>query len=172
MSREGAGLVGLHAIEEGAGRVGAIGVQVGQRRRRARGVPLLARRDAGMAADAHVEVDDQRQLLGEGFAPPLWRRARARGCLAASGDGCAAAPSRSFSHWIICGARRSRSARSRPRPQAGRRRHGGDLRKALRRFIRSAGRMRTRTSYQPAWPVIGSELLMRQPLPPATAAPR
>ena len=25
----------------------------------------------------------------------------------------------------------------------------------------SAGRMRTRTSYQPAWPVIGSELLMR-----------
>ncbi len=33
----------------------------------------------------------------------------------------------------------------------------------------AAGRMRTRTSYQPAWPVIGSELLMRvaPPAPPS-----
>jgi hypothetical protein len=31
----------------------------------------------------------------------------------------------------------------------------------------SAGRMRTRTSYQPAWPVTGSELLMRPLAVPA-----
>ena len=62
-----AGFPGLHAVEEGAGGVGSVGVLVGQRAGAARGVPLLARSDAGVAADADVQVDDQGQLLGEGF---------------------------------------------------------------------------------------------------------
>ena len=38
-----------------------------QRAGRAGGVPLLAAGDAGVAADADVQVDDQGELLGQGF---------------------------------------------------------------------------------------------------------
>jgi hypothetical protein len=62
--RELAHLEGLHAVEEGSRRVGAVGVVVREETGLARRVPLLAARHAGMAADAHVEVDDQGELLG------------------------------------------------------------------------------------------------------------
>ena len=53
----------LDAVEECAGRVLAVGILVAERPRLAGIVPFLAARHAGMAADAHVQVDDQRKLL-------------------------------------------------------------------------------------------------------------
>jgi hypothetical protein len=42
--------------------------------------------------------------------------------------------------------------------------HGGHLRRGFLRLVGLRGAHAfTRTSYQPAWPVIGSELLMRPP---------
>jgi len=58
--RKLADLEGLHAVEEGAGRVAVVGIVVGHETRFARCVPFLATGHAGMAADADVEVDDQR----------------------------------------------------------------------------------------------------------------
>ena len=69
--RELADLEGLHAVEEGAARIGAGGPLVAHRPGRAGGVPLLAAGHAGVAADADVQVDDERELLAAlGLAPP------------------------------------------------------------------------------------------------------
>ena len=57
------GLEAVDAVEPGAVGGGAVGVRVGERAGVAAGVPGLAGRDAGVAADAGVEVDDQAQLL-------------------------------------------------------------------------------------------------------------
>ena len=64
----GDGLEGVDAVEEGAFGVGAVGVEVGEGGdRRGGGVPLLAGDDAGVAADAGVEVDDEAEAsLGGG----------------------------------------------------------------------------------------------------------
>ena len=83
-----------------------------------------------MAADAHVQIDDQRQLLRV-------RRLLHRSAFLSAGE-------------IRQHAARFTASSAR-----------GHLRKGLRGFISRAGRSRTRTSYQPAWPVMGSELLMR-----------
>ena len=53
---------GLHPVEEGAVGVRRVGVEVGQGAGGAGGVPLLAAGHAGVAADAHIEVDDQGEL--------------------------------------------------------------------------------------------------------------
>ena len=60
--RKLADLERLHAVEERAGRILAVGTLVRQRPGLSRGVPFLAARHAGMAADADVEVDHQREL--------------------------------------------------------------------------------------------------------------
>jgi hypothetical protein len=52
----------LHAIEVGADGIGAVGLEVGERPRGAAVVPLLAARDARMAAHADVQVDDEGEL--------------------------------------------------------------------------------------------------------------
>ena len=60
----GDGLEGVDAVEEGAFGVGAVGVEVGEGGdRRGGGVPLLAGDDAGVAADAGVEVDDEAEAF-------------------------------------------------------------------------------------------------------------
>ena len=56
-------LESVHAVQPGARNVGAVGVLVRQRRAVAAGVPFLAVDDAGMAADADVEVDDEAEFL-------------------------------------------------------------------------------------------------------------
>ena len=63
-----ADLEGLHAVEERAGGILAVRLEVGERTRRARRVPFLARRHAGVAADADVEVDDEGELGHRSFA--------------------------------------------------------------------------------------------------------
>ena len=56
----GDGLEAVDVVEEGAIGVGAVGVAVGEgREAAARRVPFLAGDDAGVAADAGVEVDDE-----------------------------------------------------------------------------------------------------------------
>ena len=56
----GDGLEAVDVVEESALGVGAVGVEVGEGREAAAGgVPLLAGDDAGVAADAGVEVDDE-----------------------------------------------------------------------------------------------------------------
>src|SRR5436189_23797 len=57
-----ADLESLHAIEECSGRILAVRVVIGKRSHFPRSVPFLATRNAGMAADADVEVDDQCEL--------------------------------------------------------------------------------------------------------------
>ena len=61
------GLEGLDPVEEGAGGPLAVSIQVLSAGRPRPGVPLLARGDAGMAADADIQVDDQSKLLGQCF---------------------------------------------------------------------------------------------------------
>src|SRR6185312_8433774 len=92
-------LVGMHAVEPGAVRVAAVRVLIGQWRRIAAGVPLLAARDAGMTADAGVEIDHQAELLfggrrqfGHDIAPDL-ARARGSACI---GSNCGALSPASF----------------------------------------------------------------------------
>jgi hypothetical protein len=53
------GFIGLHAIKESTRRICIIRILIHQRPGRTGGIPLLARRHAGMAADANVEVDDE-----------------------------------------------------------------------------------------------------------------
>ncbi len=57
-----ADLEGLHAIEERPRRIRSVRALIGHRAGGAGGVPLLAARDAGVAADANVQVYDQREL--------------------------------------------------------------------------------------------------------------
>jgi hypothetical protein len=61
-------LEGMDAVEEGARGLGSISIKVGKRRAMgALGIPFLARRHAGMAADAGVKVDDKAEFaLGGG----------------------------------------------------------------------------------------------------------
>ena len=52
-------LVGMDPVEKAAHRIRAIGVGVGERRAVVFGVPSLAGRDAGMAPDTGIQVDDK-----------------------------------------------------------------------------------------------------------------
>ena len=98
--RKLAHLEGLHAVEERAGRIVVVRVEVGERPGATRRVPFLAARDAGMAADADVEIDDERELAAAH---------RVRSPLAAAGED-------------------TRSQRGRVVASAGRRRHRRELR--------------------------------------------
>jgi hypothetical protein len=53
----------VDAVEEGARHVRPVGVLIGQRAAVAASIPLLAGDDAGVAADAHVEIDDETELF-------------------------------------------------------------------------------------------------------------
>ena len=68
-------LVAVDAVEEGARGVGAIGLLIRERRAVVLGVPALAGHDAGMAADAGVEIDHEAELLF-GFAGERGHRVR------------------------------------------------------------------------------------------------
>ena len=60
---------GVNPVQPGARYVGAVGVLVGQRVAVAAGIPLLAIDDAGMAADADVQIDDEAEFFwcGKGW---------------------------------------------------------------------------------------------------------
>ncbi len=66
-------LVGLHPVEKHPQRILAVGFVVAQMPGRTGGVPLFAGSDAGVAAHADIEVDDQGEL-GHGCFP--WRDER------------------------------------------------------------------------------------------------
>ena len=146
------GLEGLDPVEEGAGGPLAVGVQVHQRAGRAGGVPFLAGGDAGMAADADIQVDDQASWLWPGFAGLAGLL-----FMAGAGEGNEGEPLDHCARKVAEHAQALGTAAIWGR---------------FPLVPRPAGRARfTRTSYQPAWLVTGSELIVRV-CPPAMAAPR
>ena len=64
--RKGINLIGLYSVKKSACRVCTIGVLISQGAGTARGVPLLTRGNAGVAANADVKVNDERELFGLG----------------------------------------------------------------------------------------------------------
>ena len=149
------GLEAVDAVEESAFGVGAVGVAVGERGEGAfAGVPLLAGDDAGVAADAGVEVDDE----AEGPFRSM-RQGWSCRCPDNSDRACTihARPWTSMPRMWLDSSRACHLAEGRfGRALADRR---GLRREVRRRGVRAGTRSRrTRRSYQAAWPVTGSEL--------------
>jgi len=62
----GLDLIGVDAVQETADRIWTIGVAVGQRSAVVLGIPAFAGNDAGMTANAGVQIDDKAETtLGE-----------------------------------------------------------------------------------------------------------
>jgi len=59
-------LEGVDAVQPGTGNIDTIGVLIGQRGAITAGIPFLAVDDAGMAADADVEIDDEAEFFRRG----------------------------------------------------------------------------------------------------------
>ena len=127
-----ADLVAVDAVQPGAARSRAIRVLVGQRRRMAAGVPFLAGDHAGLAADAGVEIDHQAEPPGRASRGQAGHRGARNSCPYLETSGRRGQARRRAQRGRIA----ARSAPPRP----------------------GARSMRTRRSYQAAWPVTGSAL--------------